>query len=95
MYWAEFIAYFLSLYNSFAATSKQIETSLPASKPTLFIDSIISSIASSLFDNVGANPPSSPTVVERFLLLINRILEKNLCYLRIQNTWLLVREFTD
>ena len=70
MYCGEFIAYFLSLNNSFAATSRHTQTSLPGSNPALFMASIINSIATSLFGNAGANPPSSPTVVERFLLLI-------------------------
>ena len=54
----EFTAYFLSLYNSFAAISKHIEISVPALKPALSIAFKINSIASSLFDNEGANPPS-------------------------------------
>ena len=41
------MAYFLSLYNSLAATSKHIETSLPGAKPALSIASRINSIAAS------------------------------------------------
>jgi len=59
-----------SLYSSFAATSKQIETSSPILKPDFSIACIINSIASSFVFNDGAKPPSSPTVVESFLLFI-------------------------
>ena len=54
------------LYNSFEATSKQIEMSSPGLKPVFSIDSNMNSIASSFLFNAGANPPSSPTVVEKF-----------------------------
>ena len=67
----DWIEYLLSLYNSFAATSKQIETSSPILKPDFSIASIINSIASSFVFNDGAKPPSSPTVVESFLLFIS------------------------
>tara|TARA_B110000438_G_scaffold303505_1_gene365291 strand:- start:24 stop:230 length:207 start_codon:yes stop_codon:yes gene_type:complete len=63
------IEYFLSLKSSFAATSRQIETSLPGMKPAFSIACKISSIASSLLDNEGAKPPSSPRFVEKFFFL--------------------------
>ena len=65
-----------NLNNSLAAISKQIETSEPDLNPALFIASKINSIASSLLDNDGANPPSSPTEVERFLLTM---MDLNFC----------------
>ena len=69
----ELIAYFLSLNNSLAATSKQTETSLPGLNPAFSVASKINSIASSLLDNEGAKPPSSPTVVESFFFVHKRL----------------------
>ena len=52
------------LINSFAATSKQIDISLPFLKPDFFIAWTISFNAFSLSLIIGANPPSSPTLIE-------------------------------
>ena len=60
----------MPLNSSFAAISRQIEISSSALKPAWFIASKINSMASSLFDKDWAKPPSSPTLVEKFLLLI-------------------------
>ena len=50
------------LNSSEAATSSAKKTSSPAEYPALFIDSSTISIASRFDANVGANPPSSPTL---------------------------------
>ena len=58
------MAYFLFLINSFAATSKHIDISVPSLKPEFLIAFLINFKASSLSFIIGANPPSSPTDVE-------------------------------
>ena len=59
------------LNNSFAATSKQIETSLPFTNPDFFIALTIKSRAWLLLLIMGAKPPSSPTEVDNPLAFIN------------------------
>ncbi|GBD89301.1 hypothetical protein BMS3Abin04_00005 [bacterium BMS3Abin04] len=49
--------------NEFAALSIAIDKSIPGLKFAFSIASIINSIASSLLSQLGANPPSSPTLV--------------------------------
>ena len=66
----EWIEYFCFLNNSFAATSKHIDTSLPFLNPDFSIAFTISFNASSFLFIIGAKPPSSPTEVDSPLFLI-------------------------
>ena len=59
------------LNNSFAATSKHIETSLPLINPDFFIAVTTKSRAWLLLLIMGAKPPSSPTEVDNPLAFIN------------------------